>query len=772
MTTAQSSPQSKMKKLQALLNGSVTQTSTTASTTPNNSNGTSELANSNSNSSPDTASLAAMTGMSGPTALPDEKAKQIIAWIRSQYERTKGARLTQQRQWYMNYMMYSSRQWAQIAARYGLPEIATPKAAPWRVRKTVNLIRPMIRTEIARMTSQKPTVTVIPATTSDDDMFAAQAAEQLWEWMTYIHGFQKLMQRNAFWTSVAGTCFIKTWWDNTYTDNYTQLVPTGEPAEGDVCFGVSTPFNIFVPDLLEPEIEDQPYVFEAYTRSVTWVKKFWGIDSAANVASRNEIVEASYFNLPGGNDTKPDAVLCIEAWCKPGGSEAYPDGGMFTLVGDKLFQGSFYSHQQYPYTKFEHIPTGKFYADSVLVDINPLQKGYNRLKSQVSESIARTARPQFLAPQGSVDPAKVTAEPGLIILYKPSLGPIQPLPMQSIPQYVLEEMDRDKADMEDISGQHSVSRGQVPGSGVTAATAISFLQEQDDSILGTTYASIEAGVEKIARQALCLAVDYYDIPRAISVTGLDQSFDVLELKGADIRNGKNVRVESGSALPESRSARQAFLMDLVKLGVITGEQMLDMLDMGGVQKLTERIRRDLRQAQRENLKMKRIQDQEFQQYQEDIRQAALAGAPGTVDPQSGIQMVDPAVPSTYPPIVPVNNWDNHQVHVSTHNDYRKSQEFEFLPDFVKMEFEKHVELHMMALQGQATGGIGVQGQPGAGMALSNQQDMSQGSNPASDAAGPNPNGGAPSGVQGPGDPNSPASNQQALGPQSPQQPPQ
>ena len=760
MTTAQSSPQSKMKKVQAFLNGSQN-----PSTTQSNSQGTSASASN--------ADLAQITGITDPTQpLPEEQAKKIRAWIQSQYQKMKGARMTQQRQWYLNYMMYSSRQYAQVGQRFGLPEISTPRAAPWRVRQTTNLIRPMIRTEIARLTSQKPTVTAIPATTSDDDMFAAQAAEQLWEWMTYIHDFQKIMQRTCFWASIAGTSFIKTWWDNDYTDNYTKLSGSNQPAVGDVCFGGISPFNIFAPDLMEQEIEDQPYIFEAYTRSITWVKQFWGIDVSANVVSRNEIVETSYFNIPGGNDTKPDAVLCIEAWCKPGGSEAYPEGGLFTLVGDKLFQGAFYSHKQFPYTKFEHVPTGKFYADSVLVDINPLQRSYNRIKSQISESINRTARPQFMAPQGSVDPAKVTAEPGLIILYKPSLGPIHPLPMQNVPSYVMEEMDRAKADMEDISGQHSVTRGQVPGSGITAATAISFLQEQDDGILGTTYASIESGTEKVARQALCLAVDYYDLPRSISITGLDESFDVLELKGADIRNGKNVRVESGSALPESRSARQAFLMDLVKLGVITGDQMLDMLDMGGVQKITERVRRDLRQAQRENLKMKRLTDEQFQQFEQEMAQAAESGAPGTIDPQSGMPLMDPALPGTFPPMVPVNDWDNHQVHIDTHNDFRKSQEFEFLPNFVKDQFQKHVQAHMSALQGQAGGmppgpGQPPTGQPGLGMAMANQQDASQGSNPAAPSAGPNPSGGAPA------DLNSPASNSQPLppGPPGPGGPP-
>jgi hypothetical protein len=624
--------------------------------------------------------------------------KQLQAWIKSQYSNMKAARTTVQRQWYMNLSMYYGRQYTELLGGE-LSRLITPNAPKGKVRQTVNLIRPMIRTEVARMISQKPTATVIPATSSDSDMFAAQAGEQVWEFLQQRHKFQYLMRRAAFWTSLTGTGFMKTWWDSSYTDvNYN--LSNGAPAQGDVCFGVSTPFNIFVPDLLVEDIEDEPYVFEAYTKPVDWVKKFWGIDVAANVASRNEIIESTYLNVPSANSAQSDSVLIIEAWIKPGGTNLLPEGGMLTLVGDQIVQEpqEFYTHGEYPYTKFDHIPSGKFYGDSVLVDINPLQKEYNRTRSHIVESKNRMARPQLLAAVGSIDPNKVTSEPGLIILYKPGLPVPTPLQMQPLPNYVLEEQDRIKADMEDISGQHQVSRGQSPGSGVTAATAISFLQERDDSIMGTTYSSIEAGTEKIARQALSLVVDYWQFPRIVSTTGLDQSFDSFELKGADIASGRNIRVEGGSALPTSKPARQALLMDLVKLGVISGDQMLDLLDIGGVQKLTERIRVDLRQAQRENLKMKRLNQQDIMNYFAETKREAEEGAYGTTDPNTGMPLVLPDVLATYPPMVPVNDFDNHAIHIATHNNYRKSQEFEMLPPEVKDQFARHVKQHEVALQ--------------------------------------------------------------------------
>lgn len=690
------------------------------------------------------------TSQVGPIELSEDQKVKLAQWIKSEYQKMKSARSKIQHQWYHNLAMYYGQQYMETFNSKGFQELGVAKKPRWRVRQKVNLIRPAIRTEISRMTSQKPSATSVPATTSDDDMFAAQAGQQTWDFIQQRSNFQHVLQRAAFWTSITGTGFTKTWWDNDYIDSYTLDAQSKQPATGNIRIKPSTPFNIFVPDLLEEDIEEQPYVFEAYTKSVAWIKQFWGIDTKPNVISKSEIIEASQLNLPGGNDAKPDAVLVIEAWVKPGATELVPEGGIFTLVGDKIAGAStMYSHKQYPFAKIIHIPTEKFYGDSVLVDLNDLQKEYNRTRSQIVESKNRMARPQLIAPIGSFDPKRYTSEPGLIVPYKPGLGKPEPLPMQGLPSYVLEEQDRIKQDMEDISGQHSVSRGQAPGSGVTAATAISFLQERDDSIMGPTYASIEQAVEKTARQTLSLVVDYWELPRIVEVTGLDQAFDSLELKGSDIINGRNIRIEGGSSLPQSKAARQALLMDMAKMGFITGNQMLDMLDIGGVQKLTEKIRVDLRQAQRENLKMKRITEETFHEYMQNTAQNAMQGGIGTTDPQNGLPLlktpnldpetgepiVDPEVYATFPPMIPVNSFDNHAVHKETHNNYRKSQEYDTLPDFTKDQFDKHVDAHEFALEQQQ-------------MQQQMQQMMMGGEMPPPEGGGPQePSGGGSEGAE-------------------------
>ena len=84
---------------------------------------------------------------------------------------------------------------------------------------------------------------------------------------------------------------------------------------------------------------------------------------------------------------------------KPGAHKDFPEGGYITLVDDTIVAihpGLMYSHGEYPFTKFEHIPTGKFYTESTITDIIPVQREYNRTRSQIIEAKNRMAKPQLI----------------------------------------------------------------------------------------------------------------------------------------------------------------------------------------------------------------------------------------------------------------------------------------------------------------------------------------------------------------------------------------
>jgi hypothetical protein len=226
------------------------------------------------------------------------------------------------------------------------------------------------------------------------------------------------------------------------------------------------------------------------------------------------------------------------------------------------------------------------------------------------------------------------------------------------------------------------------------------------------------------------------MPRTVKVVGTDGQFNAMVFKGADIGSNTDIRIESGSAMPTSKAARQAFIMDLMSQGFIPPEKGLELIDMGGVQRLYDQIKTDNAQASRENMKMAAVTQDMLSQYlmtfikqpepvdpmqqimgsmgadpsmgstdamdpstmgMEDPQQQAVAESP-FIDPNTGGPLVDGSGNPTEPPlIVPVNSWDNHAVHIEVHNNYRKTQEFENLSPETKSLFEEHVSQHMMAM---------------------------------------------------------------------------
>lgn len=574
-----------------------------------------------------------------------------------------------ERLWYINLAFYRGRQ---NIAFINTPTVSngfrllTPPAPPWRVRLVINKVKPIIRREIAKLTSQKPNFVVVPATNEDEDYYAAKAATQLLDSVYADYEIGAVNLSRQWWGSICGTSFIKCYWDkNKIAKQVGQPDPlTGEPGEirGDFCIENLIPFFLFIPDLMEPDINNQPYVFHVYTKPKTWVEKYYGQQLVTKMTTKSregDILEEAFFDVAGLRKPLEEQFRCMEIWIKPGGHKLFPNGGVVTIVGDQIVQivEKFpYSHKEYPFIKYNHIQSGQFYTHSVIDDLIPLQRELNRTRSQIVEAKNLMAKPKLIGPKGAVDPSKITSEPGQYIPYEPGLGEVKPLPMQNLPPFVGEEVMRIQSDMDDISGQHEISRGNTP-SQVTAATAISYLQEQDDTMISEIIQALENSTARLGKHILTFVTDYWDQDRMIRVAGKDESFDAMFLKGNKLRGNTDVRVEAGSALPQSKAAKQAFLMDLFKMGLFqqNPSEFLKILDMRGVDKVIADYKVDIAQAQRENIKLSNGQQCE------------------------------------------VHDFDNHEVHLEYHNRFCRTQEYELLEPPIQAMFIQHRTAHQQAI---------------------------------------------------------------------------
>lgn len=643
-------------------------------------------------------------------------ALRITSWVNEQFVKMKQARSTTERQWYLNLAFYFGKQNVQFVGGNNKSaqtmKLYTPPAPYYRSRPVINLIRPRMRKEMAKLTAQKPSLTVVPSSSDERDLYAAQAAENIWEYMYDSHKVPSTLRRAVFWTAMTGNGFVKNWWDPSAVDKLSDQM-------GDICYEPITPFHLFVPDLREEEIENQPFIMHATLRNAEELSIAYGRPISFN-ANESDKLEDSFLNVMGLQQwEKNKNVFVQEVWIKPGRLKMFPNGALVTTAGNQViayYDRWEYDHEKFPVAHIGNIPTGKFYRDSTMNDLIPLQREYNRTRGQIIESKNRMAKPQLAAEIGSIDPSKITTEPGQVILYRPGFQAPQPIPLQSLPSYVLEEQDRIRSDMDELSGSFELT--DFPG--VTAATAISYLQEQSESQLAYTFDSIEECLEKIGYMTLNYVKQYWTTEHKVKITGQDGSFDVKTFEGSELRDNTDVRCEAGSALPTSRAAKQAFIMDLMKFGFIDPQKGLEVMEIGGINKIYEQIQVDIRQAQRENLKMAQVTQELIDQNRLEQYDKFVASPEGQALMAQGLLMEGPAgdlvrldqaamggepMPVEVPLIVPVNTWDDHRLHIERHNNFRKSQSYDNLTQEAKDLFEEHVKQHVSAIMIGAAGAL-------------------------------------------------------------------
>lgn len=613
---------------------------------------------------------------------------QLVNFVKQEYGKCKGAMTGTRNQWYLNLSFFKGDQYVSILSN----SVIKTRAPMKTIRLVINRVRPMVRTELSKMTSQDPTSEVLPSSTDDEDLLAAEVGNSVWETLKREGKLKQKYLDTAFWQSTCGIGYIKTYWDK----------DAGEA--GDISYSALSPFHVLVPELLTRDIQDQPYVLNVFTKPISWVKQHFADvipkDHKPSVIATSEIMETQYMNVRGSDrKAEPDSCLFIEAWIKPGIFEGLPQGGMITVVDDFIIQASMeglpYSHGEFPFTKFEGIPSGGYYPTSAIEDFIQLQMEFNRNRSQRAEARNLTSKPKYLSAKGAIDVAKWNNSTGQVLEYNMGMPKPEAMVAPNLPSYTLQETDEMLRDMEDISGQHQATKGNAQ-SGVTSGTAINYLQEADNSFMSTVFFSIERGFESIAKQSLMLAVQYWDSPRIVKIVGRDGSFSVKSLMGADLKNGTDIHIESGSSLPDSKAGRAAMIMDMINRGVLPAQDGLLMLNLPSFKAYYDRINADRNAALRENQRMRELDPMEVQMVAEQAEQ---------MKQEMMMQMqIDPAQLNASPmggqidamfnaPMVPVNDWDNHEAHLETHELFMKSQGFEALDPAIKDQFVKHRQQH-------------------------------------------------------------------------------
>jgi len=574
---------------------------------------------------------------------------------------------------YLNISYFLGKQW--IKPDRSTNRLVEPPSEPWQVRYVANKIQPIVRTELAKMTKNKFTMYVNPATSDNNDIRAARIAEKIVEWAEYELGLQALDRDNCLWGLCTGISFMKPYWNPQkgrmlpqQAEDGTLLYESSPMREGDIDSCV-VPFLELKFDTSCSNWEDITWVCHEKVRTVDYIKEVYGIEvQAESGLTATNLYEAKLLTLSANGSgisyqKLEDSAAIHEYWEKPSGK--YPKGRRITTCGDKVllydedigFGEQDDSERELPFFPFFHIKVpGRLMPTCLCEQLIPIQRELNKSRSQIIENKNLFGNPILMAPKGCLD-EEPTNEPGQFIEYNPVGTEPKYLTPPQIGADVYQNIDLLNAELEFVSGQHETSHGSTP-TGVTSGTAIGYLQEQDDTKLGPSIANFIACKQAYMRYLLKMVQKKYDIERTVRIAGDNRKVETMHFVGSDLTS-IDVRVNESTMYQTSKSAMQDYVIKMVQYGLLvpTNERdrqlIMKVLEFGIVDDVYSEFEQDSAQAQSEN--------DRFQQ--------------GDTTPD-------------------VRDFYNHDAHVKEHNKLRKSETYMQLPDEIKAAIDYHVQQHM------------------------------------------------------------------------------
>jgi len=593
--------------------------------------------------------------------------------------------------WELNRAFFSGNQWVY----WNKTKIERPVLEPESTRVLIedNRITGIVRTEISKMTKQRPTFTVIPTTAEQEDVSASMTGEKILQFL-WKHLYLRIkLEQALLWSRVCGSGFWKVCWDSGAGEKFGVVVdeqntpiqhhetgapmkpehfPEGLPegaqtksiATGDVHVEVVSPFEIY-PDPLAKTLNDCEWLIQVSVQSEDFVKQRFGVDLKpdSNVMPGSAEIQVPS-QVESGSTYK--GIKLHEYWERP--SADNPVGRRVVWAKENILEDGPNPYKCIPFVMFRSIPIpGRFFPMAIVQLLRGPQTELNKIKSQIVENAQRIGNPAILI--AATSNTKVSGVPGEEIKYDDTSMHSEPKYLQppNMPPYVIEQISRIEQSLQEISGQHEVSQAQVPP-GVKAASAINLLQEADDTRLGPGIYDMEDALGEAGTKLLEIVAEYWTDERVVLIAGENHALDAINFKGAALKENTKAEVQTGSMFPQSKAARQAAIQDFLGLAFqYEGQQQMNPrmlgkilkdLDAGALSKLFGDVSQDESQINREN--------QELAQEKP----------------------------------VKLHVYDNNQAHLEGHTEYQRTAAYQGLSPMAKTLFELHTHEHREHLAAQ------------------------------------------------------------------------
>ena len=535
--------------------------------------------------------------------LPKSSDKSAVANLAHELiSQSRSVRRSEEGNWFIDTKYLSGDQWVTWDPRRLSLNVRAKK--PWRIRQTINHLRPALEIILNVITSKRPQLQCVPGSTDPADRQAARGCDKLLKYLWDNQDMDELLDESLTWMLVTGRGFLRVSWNPDAGqeimvpnfDGFTveDLMAGAQPPmeaimSGDVVTDSIPPFNMHV-DPSATSIRKARWCGDETYMHVDEAKVRWPEHAEDIQPDGGHDVYYSYvrrllFQSDSKATTKDiqDVVTIRTLYVRDG-----KDVRKIVVAGSTVLEdmpSPFGS--KFPYVDFLCFRNpGSYWGQGLLNLARNAQTSFNRSRSMFMEMMNKTGNPQWLVAKGSgVKRQDITDEPGGVIYYNPiGVAPVTQHPGAQPPPGWQQLMGLDLGDMRDQMGILDVLRGDNPP-GVRSGRSLAYLVEQNLGRHGPMIRRFERGIRELGRLWLHTAKTFYAEDRMLAVAGEDSGVEILKLQQSDLQSPQDVIVNVGSALPESKVQRQDFVLSLWQQGLLVDD--MRMPDPGRAMELLE-----------------------------------------------------------------------------------------------------------------------------------------------------------------------------------------
>lgn len=421
------------------------------------------------------------------------------------------------------------------------------RPSPGRFRVTINLMLQYYRTVLSKLQITVPNITVLPASPSTEDLIKARMAEDAFQYYYQEDDFAEKAAKMLEWLLTCGTTALHTFYD---------------PGEERVRTEVVSPYDIYVEKGAQSDKQSR---FIALRQFVTKADLKEAYPDHADAIDDAPTATSDTYDTGNTNyQTLDDRVIIFEIYGN--------DGTTGVMMGNTiLFEGEWSGKHPVNIIRYTEVP-GRYWGIGLLEPMVELQNLYNRSRAQVVTNVELMSNPKWLIPKtAGVSADQIKGRPGEKVYYNAAGGVPQMVNAAPIPGYVLDNISRIQAEMQDVAGIHSTTLGRR-AVGVTSGKAIEALASQDVSQLQVTQKNIEKAVKHLAERVLQLMKEHY--PESKMMRMLDNTGKVIfkELRRTDLLEDPEIFVEAGSMFADEAEARDQRVMGMLQAQIITPQE--------------------------------------------------------------------------------------------------------------------------------------------------------------------------------------------------------